>query len=65
MIYPKRRQRSINSYVVTLAGSQTTFKVVESGAMDRFEKIPVAKVFDEIYDDKFLLLRNGMLKYVE
>jgi len=63
---PKEKAREyFDSYVLTLAGSQTTFKVIERGAMDRFEKIPVAKVFDEIYDDKFMLLRNGMLKYVE
>lgn len=54
-----------DSYITTLAESQTTFKVVESGSMDRFKKIVVTEVFEEIYDDRFLLLRNGMLKYVE
>lgn len=63
---PKEKaQEYYNSYVGTLAESQTSFAVVESGSMNRFKKIPVAKVFEEIYDDKFLLLRNGMLKYVE
>lgn len=64
--FPKEKAKEyFDSYIASLAKSQTSFKIVQSGPIGRFDKIPFAQVFDEIYDDRFMLLQNGMLKYIE
>ncbi len=54
-----------DSYTSSLASSQTTFRVIEAGTVGRFIKVPLVQLFDDLFENKFLLLRNGMLKYSE
>ena len=42
--------------------NQTDFKVWSDTGYQRV-KVPISKVFDDLYDDKFLMLRNGDLRY--
>ena len=42
---------------------QATFKVLVANEKRRFCKVPCAQVLDDIYDDKFLILGDGNLKY--
>lgn len=45
------------------AHKQTTFKVLVANENRRFCRIPCAQVLDEIYEDKFVALGDGFLKY--
>ena len=44
--------------------NQTEYKVWSVSGHQRI-KIPIQQVFDEIYDEKFQLLRNGDLQYIK
>ena len=53
-----------NSWLAFCAAhKQTTFKVLVPNAKRTFCKVPCAQVLDEIYDDKFVTLGDGFLKY--
>lgn len=43
--------------------NQVTFRVLVANEKRRFCKVPCAQVLNEIYDDKFLALGDGFLKY--
>ena len=42
---------------------QATFRVLVANEKRKFCKVPCAQVLDDIYDDKFLILGDGNLKY--
>lgn len=42
---------------------QTTFRVMESSEIRRLQRIPCKQVLYEIFDGKFIELKNGMLRY--
>lgn len=42
---------------------QAIFRVLDASSTRRFCKVSCAQVMDEIYDDKFLILGDGNLKY--
>lgn len=42
---------------------QTTFRVLVADERRKFCKVPCAQVLDDIYDDKFVTLGDGFLKY--
>ena len=43
--------------------NQATFRVLVANEKRKFCKVPCAQVLDDIYDDKFLILGDGNLKY--
>ena len=45
--------------------NQITFKVMESSKERRIIQVPCRQVLEEIFDDKFIELKNGMLQYKE
>ena len=53
-----------DSYVASLADTQTCFYVVEKSPIGRFIRVPCSQVLNDLYSDKFQTLRNGMLKYI-
>ena len=42
---------------------QTTFRVMEASEVRRLQRIPCRQVLQEIFDGKFVELKNGMLRY--
>ena len=42
---------------------QTTFRVMEASEVRRLQRIPCRQVLQEIFDGKFIELKNGMLRY--
>ena len=42
---------------------QTTFRVMEASEVRRLKRIPCRQVLQEIFDGKFIELKNGMLQY--
>ena len=42
---------------------QTTFRVMEASEVRRLQRIPCKQVLQEIFDGKFIELKNGMLRY--
>ena len=42
---------------------QATFRVVEASEVRRLQRIPCRQVLQEIFDGKFIELKNGMLRY--
>ena len=42
---------------------QTTFRVREASEVRRLQRIPCRQVLQEIFDGKFIELKNGMLRY--
>ena len=42
---------------------QTTFRVMEASAVRRLQRIPCKQVLQEIFEGKFIELKNGMLRY--
>lgn len=42
---------------------QLTFRVIESSETGRFVRVPCEQVLTEIFEDKFVELKNGMLRY--
>lgn len=53
-----------NSWIAfCTAHNQVTFKVLVANENRKFCKVPCAQVLDEIYDDKFVTLGDGFLKY--
>ena len=42
---------------------QTTFRVMETSEVRRLQRIPCKQVLQEIFDGKFIELKNGMLRY--
>ena len=42
---------------------QTTFRVMEASETRRLQRIPCKQVLQEIFDGKFIELKNGMLRY--
>ena len=42
---------------------QTAFRVMEASKVRRLKRIPCKQVLQEIFDDKFIELKNGMLRY--
>ena len=45
------------------AHHQTTFRVMEASEVRRLQRIPCRQVLQEIFDGKFIELKNGMLRY--
>ena len=43
--------------------NQTTFRVLDASTTRRFCRVACPQVLDDIYDDKFLILGDGNLKY--
>ena len=53
-----------NSWLAHCASHNVAiFRVLDASATRRFCKVPCAQVLDDIYDDKFLILGDGNLKY--
>ena len=44
--------------------NQTEYKVWSISGHQR-DGVPIQQVFDEMYDEKFQMLRNGDLKYIK
>lgn len=42
---------------------QTTFKVMEASEVKRIKRVPCKQVLQEIFEGKFIELKNGMLRY--
>ena len=42
---------------------QTTFRVMEASEVRRLQQIPCRQVLQEIFEGKFIELKNGMLRY--
>lgn len=42
---------------------QTTFRVMEASEVRRLQRIPCRQVLQEIFNGKFIELKNGMLRY--
>ena len=42
---------------------QATFRVMEASEVRRLQRIPCRQVLQEIFDGKFIELKNGMLRY--
>lgn len=42
---------------------QTTFRVMEASAVRRLQRLPCRQVLQEIFEGKFIELKNGMLRY--
>ncbi|MDO4336987.1 MAG: hypothetical protein Q4C91_02755 [Eubacteriales bacterium] len=42
---------------------QQTFKVIEASDVARVKRVPCRQVLEEIFDDRFIDLQNGFLKY--
>ena len=42
---------------------QITFRVMEASEVRRLQRIPCRQVLQEIFDGKFIELKNGMLRY--
>lgn len=42
---------------------QTTFRVMEASEVRRLQRIPCRQVLQEIFDGKFIELKNGILRY--
>ena len=42
---------------------QTAFRVMEASEARRLQRIPCRQVLQEIFDGKFIELKNGMLRY--
>ena len=42
---------------------QTTFKVIEASEVKRIKRVPCKQVLQEIFEGKFIELKNGMLRY--
>lgn len=54
----------INSYVqFCQEHNQQTFKVMEASAVPRIQKVPCKQALEEIFQDRFIELQNGFLKY--
>jgi len=45
------------------AHGQVNIRVIEASAVNRYQRVPCEQVLREIYEDKFVELENGMLKY--
>lgn len=60
----ERAQPFYDSYVASLKESQSHFRVIEKDPTNRFIKVPCSQILDDVYHDKFEILRNGMLKYI-
>lgn len=43
--------------------NQQTFRVMESSVVSRMQRVPCKQVLEEIFDDCFVELQNGFLKY--
>ena len=43
--------------------NQTTFRVMEASDVKRCQRVPCKQVLQEIFDGKFVELKNGMLRY--
>lgn len=55
----------MKEYYTNLSGflkNQKDYKVYTSDGLNCM-RVPINQLFDELYDDKFILLRNGYLKY--
>lgn len=44
--------------------SQTSYRVWSESGHQRI-RVPIQQVFDELYDGRFQLLRNGDLQYIK
>lgn len=42
---------------------QQIFKVMEASDLPRMQKVPCRQALEEIFDDRFIELKNGFLKY--
>lgn len=42
---------------------QTTFRVMEASEIRRLQRVPCRQVLQEIFDGRFIELKNGMLRY--
>lgn len=56
----------IESYVAFCnAHGQETFRVMEETTVPRMKRVPCRQVLLEVYEDKYVVLRNGFLRYRE
>ena len=54
----------INSYVQFCGEhNQQTFKVMEASVVARMQRVPCKQALEEIFQDRFVELQNGFLKY--
>lgn len=56
-------QPYFTAYRSSLAPSQTQFRVMKADREGRIDRVLCEQVFEDIFDDKFEMLRNGMLRY--
>lgn len=54
----------INSYVQFCGEhNQQTFRVMEASVVARMQRVPCKQALEEIFQDRFVELQNGFLKY--
>lgn len=53
-----------DSYTSTLEETQTTFRVIEAGRVARTIRVPIEDVFNHIFENKFTIRQDGMLRYL-
>lgn len=62
--YMKSEMKEYYNQLSVFLKKQTNYKVWSLSGHQRI-RVPIQQVFDEIYDGKFQLLRNGDLQYIE
>lgn len=60
----KSEMQEYYNYLAAFLKNQTEYKVWSVSGHQRM-RIPIQQVFDEIYDEKFQMLRNGDLQYIK
>lgn len=60
----KSEMQEYYDHLAAFLKNQTEYKVWSISGHQR-AGVPIQQVFDEIYDDKFQMLRNGDLKYIK
>ena len=60
----KSEMQEYYDHLAAFLKNQTEYKVWSISGHQR-DGVPIQQVFDEIYDDKFQMLRNGDLQYIK